>query len=774
MPEEKIDNRILPCVALRANCPLPNNKIRFDVGRTKSVEAIIACEKEFHKEIILVVQKDIKVEDPKLNDIQPYGVFGKLDFKLRKDEEGIYRVLVNTTKRVKITNLLNDGPFSAVSYEEVDDTITNQDEVQATMNLITHEVNTKGKQLLEDSDLNDLKKITTPIEYSNFLMYHLQVASDSDKYNFLSNLDFAKRLKLLLLTIKKHTLINELEKKISKDVEESLMQNQKEYFLREKIRAIQDELGDRTTREDDAEKFKKRMEEAQMPEDIKQHLTDEINRYLATSAMSQEANIIRNYLDFATSLPWSKMTIDCSDIKKVEKVLNKNHYGLKKPKERILEYLSVQIKAKKNPQTIICLVGPPGVGKTSLAFSIAEALERKFVKQSLGGIRDEAEIRGHRKTYVGAMPGRILKGMQSAGTMNPVFLLDEIDKISASYMGDPASALLEVLDPEQNFRFSDNYLEESYDLSKVMFITTANYLENIPEPLRDRMEIIYLSSYSEHEKVHIAREHLIPKVLKEHGLEKNELVIPDEIIYYIIRYYTREAGVRELDRLLASIARKSIKEQLEKKTTSAEIDKKIVNKYLGKEIFSHNIIDETDEYGIVTGLAYTQYGGDTLKIEATCYPGKGGLNITGKLGEVMKESVATAFSYIKSIAQSHKINQDIFTTNDFHIHVPEGAVPKDGPSAGITLATAIYSLVTKSKVNRMVGMTGEITLRGTILPIGGLKEKAIAAHRSGLKKILIPIENKKDLDDIPSEVKKELEIIAVKSLDEVLKHALVK
>lgn len=773
MPDEKMTNtQILPCIALRTNCPLPNNVVRFDVGRHKSVEAVMACEKEFNKEIILVFQRDLKVEEPKLNDIYPYGVLGTFNFKIKKDDT--YRVMVKTTKRVKILNLLNDGLYTAVNYEDSDDIITNADEVTATMNLITSEVNAKGSSFMDDNSLNELKKLVNPIEYSNYLMYNLSIAKENEKYQFLETLDFAKRLKQLLLLIKKHTMISDLEKKISKDVEETMMQNQKEYFLREKIRAIQDELGDSSTREDDADKFRKRIKEAKMPKNIEEHLEEEINRYLATSSMSQEANVIRNYIDFATLLPWSKMTIDSSDIKKVEKVLNKNHYGLKKPKERILEYLSVQIKAKKNPRTIICLVGPPGVGKTSLAFSIAEALERKFVKQSLGGIMDEAEIRGHRRTYVGAMPGRILKGMQEAGTVNPVFLLDEIDKMNSSRMGDPASAMLEVLDPEQNFRFSDNYLELPYDLSHVMFITTANYIENIPEPLRDRMEIIYLSSYSEHEKVHIAREHLMAKVLKEHGLTKDELIISDEMIYYIIRYYTREAGVRELERLLASIARKMVKEQLEKKLTTLEVDKKIINKYLGKEIFTHNIIDETDEYGIVTGLAYTQYGGDTLKVEATCYPGKGGLNITGKLGEVMKESVATAFSYIKSIAVSHGIDQAIFTNNDFHIHVPEGAVPKDGPSAGITLATAIYSLITKSKVNRMVGMTGEITLRGTILPIGGLKEKAIAAHRSGLKKILIPIENKKDLDEIPNEVKKELEIIPVKTLDQVFKEALIK
>jgi ATP-dependent Lon protease len=485
-----------------------------------------------------------------------------------------------------------------------------------------------------------------------------------------------------------------------------------------------------------------------------------------------ESSIIKSYLDLLVDLPWHKSSKDNYDLKKVQQKLDENHYALEKVKDRIIEYLAVKIMTKRNPQTILCLAGPPGVGKTSLAISIAEALNRKFVKQSLGGVRDESEIRGHRRTYIGAMPGRIIKGMKDAKTMNPVFLLDEIDKMSSDFKGDPASAMLEVLDPEQNANFSDHYLEEPYDLSQVLFITTANYLENVPAPLRDRMEIVELSSYTEHEKYQIARRHLIKKQLKAHGLKEKDFKISDEAIYHIIQHYTREAGVRELNRYIGALIRKGIKDILLKKITTIDIDNKSLEAYVGKPKYTHNLADKKEQIGVATGLAYTAFGGDTLPVEVTYYQGKGQLVLTGKLGDVMKESAQTALSFVKSNAKNLNLDPALFEENDFHIHVPEGAVPKDGPSAGITIATAIVSAATQKFVRKEVGMTGEITLRGHVLPIGGLREKSIAAHRSGLKTILIPKQNQKDIDDIPEEVRSALEIITVENVNEVFKIAL--
>ena len=533
------------------------------------------------------------------------------------------------------------------------------------------------------------------------------------------------------------------------------------------MKAIQNELGDRAKREEDMERLRKQIGEAGMPKEIEAHALSELSRLQSTSSFMAEANVIQNYLEFIVKLPWYKTSEDRNDLSEVKKILDANHYGLDKVKDRIIEYLSVKIKTNKNPQTILCLVGPPGVGKTSLGISIAEALGRKFVKHSLGGVKDESEIRGHRRTYVGAMPGRILKSMEQAQTVNPVFLLDEIDKLSSDYKGDPASAMLEVLDPEQNSKFSDHYLEVPYDLSQVLFITTANYLENIPAPLRDRMEIVQLTSYTEIEKQQIARNHLLKEQLEAHGITEAEFSITDEAILEIIQYYTREAGVRELARHLGSLIRKAIKKILLEKVEKVEITNKNLEEYLGKHKFIHNLADKKSQVGVVTGLAYTAYGGDTLPVEVTYYKGKGNLVLTGKLGDVMKESAQTALSYIKSKAEEYKIDPNLFLENDFHIHVPEGAIPKDGPSAGITIATAIYSAVTNKLVRNDVGMTGEVTLRGLVLPIGGLKEKSIAADRSGLKTIIIPKENESDIDEIPEEVKAKLEIVLVSEVNEV-------
>ena len=572
---------------------------------------------------------------------------------------------------------------------------------------------------------------------------------------------------MLLEDVAKQKMVSELEQHINEEVKKSIDESQKEYYLREKMRAIQNELGDKARKEDEVDELRDKILKAKMPKEIEEKALQELARYSSTPPAMAESGIIKTYLDFLVALPWKKASKDSNDLNKVQAKLDKNHYGLSSVKDRIIEYLAVKIKTRRNPQTILCLVGPPGVGKTSLAISIADALGRKFVKQSLGGVRDESEIRGHRRTYIGALPGRILNGMKSAGTVNPVFLLDEIDKMSSDYKGDPASAMLEVLDPEQNAKFSDHYLEENYDLSQVLFITTANYLENIPAPLRDRMEIVELSSYTEYEKFNIATNHLIEKQLKAHGITRKEFSITDETLYYIIRHYTREAGVRELNRFIGTLIRKGIKEILMDKKTNIDVTLQNVEHYIGKPRFSHNLADVKDQIGVATGLAYTQFGGDTLSIEVTFYKGKGALSLTGKLGDVMKESAITALSYVKANAEKYQVDPAFFDNHDIHVHVPEGATPKDGPSAGITITTAILSAVSNKKIRKDVGMTGEMTLRGYVLPIGGLREKSIAAHRSGLKTIIIPKENEKDIEEIPTEVKNAIKIIPVSNITEV-------
>ena len=560
---------------------------------------------------------------------------------------------------------------------------------------------------------------------------------------------------------------------IENEVRKSISESQKEYYLREKMKVIQDELGEKAKKETDIEELRKKILAAKMPKSMEEKALAELNRYASLSVASGESAIIRTYLDFVIALPWSKESKDTNDIKKAKAQLDRDHYGLENVKERILEYLAVRIMTKKNPQAILCFVGPPGVGKTSLARSIAAALNKQFVKHSLGGVKDEAEIRGHRRTYLGALPGRILQGMKRAGVANPVFLLDEIDKLSSDYKGDPASALLEVLDSEQNKYFSDHYLEEPYDLSRVFFITTANYLENIPPALRDRLEIVELSSYTEFEKFEIAKRHLISKQLVNHGLENKRFELEDEALWEVIRRYTKEAGVRELERNIGTLIRRAIKKILMDKVDCVTITKDNLFEWLGKPKYDYMKIDTVDQVGVVTGLAYTQFGGDTLPVEVTYYKGEGKLVLTGKLGEVMRESAQAALSYVKSNAEKFGINPDLFKTNDIHIHVPEGAVPKDGPSAGVTIATAIISAFSNRLVRHSVGMTGEITLRGRVLPIGGVREKAIAAHRSGLNKILIPKENLKDLDDIPESVRASLEIVSVETIDDVIGNALL-
>lgn len=594
-----------------------------------------------------------------------------------------------------------------------------------------------------------------------------------DKQEVLETVDVKKRLNRVISLIHNEKEVLEIEKKIGQRVKRSMERTQKEYYLREQMKAIQKELGDKEGKTGEVSSLMSKIEESSMPDSVRETALKELNRYEKIPSSSAESSVIRNYIDWLIGLPWGIYTEDRLDLKLASEILDDEHHGLEKVKERVLEYLAVQKLTNSLKGPILCLAGPPGVGKTSLAKSIAKSLDRKFIRISLGGVRDESEIRGHRRTYVGAMPGRIIRGMSKAGTMNPVFLLDEIDKMSSDFRGDPSSAMLEVLDPEQNHNFSDHYIEETFDLSQVLFIATANNLATIPGPLRDRMEIITIAGYTEVEKAEIVKDHLLPKQLKEHGLKKGNLQLRETAIYDTIRYYTREAGVRGLERQLAAICRKAARAIVAEDRKRITVTEKNLSEFLGKRLYRYGQAETTDQVGVVTGLAYTTVGGDTLSIEVSLSPGKGKLLLTGKLGDVMRESAQAAFSYIRSKADELNIDPNFNEKHDIHIHVPEGAVPKDGPSAGITIATALVSALTGRPVSKEVGMTGEITLRGRVLPIGGLKEKALGAHRAGLKTIILPKDNEKDIDDIPESVREGLTFIPVSHLDEVLEKALV-
>ena len=758
---------MLPAIAIRGIVPLPSNEFKIEVGRSNSVMALDAAEKMYGGNIVLLVQKDGSTDVNK-DDIQPIGVLAKITLKL-KLPSGNYRVKFKISNRVSITEYASEDPYFVVNYEKLFSILDNDNMEEALAKNVENELLNNQSILASSNEVLKLLQDKANLDVlTDVIAYQLKLSSNQSKYRYLEELSVSKRLNMILEDIEREKQIVEIENKINKDVKKSIDDSQKEYYLREKMKAIQNELGDKARQEEDVETLRKAIEDAHLPENVYKKAMDELQKYASTSNQMAESGIIRSYLDWIIKLPWYKASEDNQDLADVAKKLDKNHYGLKKVKDRIIEYLAVKMMTGKNPSTILCFAGPPGVGKTSLARSISEALGRKFVKQSLGGVRDESEIRGHRRTYLGALPGRILKGMKDAGTVNPVFLLDEIDKMTADYRGDPAAAMLEVLDPEQNKFFSDNYLEEPYDLSQVMFITTANDLSNIPGPLRDRMEIIELSSYTEIEKFNIGTKYLFERNLEEHGLKADQLTIDDDVYYAIIRNYTREAGVRELNRMIATICRKTVKNILIDKVKDVHVTKDNLTDFLGKIRFMDSQNRGKNQVGIVTGLAWTQFGGDTLDIEVTLYPGKGGLLLTGKLGDVMKESAQAAFSYVKSHAKEYDIDSTIFEKNDIHIHVPEGAVPKDGPSAGVTLTTALVSALSNKPVDCHIGMTGEITLRGAVLPIGGLREKSIAALRNGLKKIFIPKDNEIDIDEIPEEVKAKLEIQPVSHISEIL------
>ncbi|MFA5542281.1 MAG: endopeptidase La [Bacilli bacterium] len=767
---QTIVQETLPAIIVRGLIPLPNNEIRLDVGKIENQKAVKAA-LDKSKYIVLLVQKHLSVENPKPNDINTVGVVAKIIYNM--DATQVHKLKVVGITRCEVLEYVSMTPYYTVSFVTKPSENENVNDEIAFVRLLIDELDANGQKLfVNNPDL--ISKVTggvTADVLTDLLAYNLQLDFNS-KMKYLNTFNVSERLKFILQDIKREKYIQTIEASIDNEVKKVISENQKEYYLREKMKVIQDELGDKAKKETEIDELRKKILEANMPKDIEEKALTELARYSSLSSASGENAISRTYLDFLIALPWSNESVDTTDIRKAKEQLDKDHYGLEKVKDRILEYLAVRIMTKKNPQAILCLVGPPGVGKTSLARSVATSLNKQFVKQSLGGVKDESEIRGHRRTYLGALPGRILQGMKKAKVTNPVFLLDEIDKLSSDYKGDPASAMLEVLDSEQNKYFSDHYLEEPYDLSKVFFIATANYLENIPAALRDRLEIVELSSYTEYEKYEIARGHLINKQLDIHGLARADFILSDEALLEIIRNYTKEAGVRELERHIGTLIRRAIKTILMDKIEKVNITKDNLEEWLGKPKFTYNRVDKVNQIGVVTGLAYTAFGGDTLPIEVTYYKGEGRLVLTGKLGDVMKESAQAALSFVKSNSDKLAIESDLFKKNDIHIHVPEGAVPKDGPSAGVAIATAIASAFSHKYVNRLVGMTGEITLRGRVLPIGGLREKAIAAHRSGLIKIIIPKDNQKDIEDIPTSVRESLEIIMAETFDEVIKHAL--
>lgn len=767
----KSDTITIPLLPLRGLLVYPTMVIHLDVGRQKSIQAL---EKVMmgDQHIFLAAQKEVSVDQPTVDDIYQIGTYSKIK-QMLKLPNGTIRVLVEGLKRGKIQGFTKTDRYFEVNIELLEDEAENDLEEEALMrmvlNLFEQYVNLTNK--ISAETFASVQDITEPGRLADVIASHLTLKVP-DKQKILDTVNVKERLNLLISILNNEKKVLDLEKKIGQRVKKSMEKTQKEYYLREQMKAIQKELGEKESKFDEIAELKEKIESIGMPEHVKKTALKELDRYEKIPTSSAESAVVRNYIDWLIQLPWTKAMEDKLDISHAEKVLNEDHYGLTKVKERVLEFLAVQQLTKSLKGPILCLAGPPGVGKTSLARSIARALNRKFVRVSLGGVRDEAEIRGHRRTYVGAMPGRIIQGMKKAGTINPVFLLDEIDKMASDFRGDPASALLEVLDPEQNQTFSDHYIEEPYDLSKVMFITTANNIGAIPGPLLDRMEVIRIAGYTEIEKLHIAKDYLIPRQLKEHGLEKGMLQIRENAIIKLIREYTREAGVRNLERQIASICRKAAKQIITENKKRIVITENTLHQFIGKPLFRYGQAEEKDLVGAATGLAYTPSGGDTLIIEVAVYPGKGKLILTGSLGDVMKESAQAAFSYIRSRAEQLEIPADFHEKNDIHIHVPEGATPKDGPSAGITIATALISALTGIPVKKEVGMTGEITLRGRVLPIGGLKEKSLSAHRAGLKTVLFPKENEKDLDDIPESVRADLSFIPVSHLDEVLDYAL--
>ena len=758
-----------PLICTRGIIVFPNQEIVFDVGRSASIAAITAAKNLHDSFVVLLSQKDIMVEAVSVDNMYNFGSLCHIEF-IRKEKD-LYKVKVKSLARANINSITFDGSMYLANISVVDSYVTDKEEESIEVKNVIKECQMIFSELPNlPKDLFSQLTSTVDGEVLSDNLGQFYPMELSSRQAILEQLDVNKRLILILQQFQLTRELKKIEDEISEKVKDSINDNQKEYYLREKLRAIKEELNEDDG--DDSDSLLDQFMNNPYPDNIKEKAKEEIKRLEMMPSISSEASVIRSYLDFLSKVPYWQESQDNCDIKSIKEILDQDHYGIKKVKERILEYIAVKNMTGSLKAPILCLYGPPGVGKTSLAKSIARALNRKFVKISLGGVKDEAEIRGHRRTYLGSMPGRIIQGMKKATTINPVFLIDELDKMGMDYKGDPASAMLEVLDPEQNTMFSDNYLEEPYDLSKVMFIATANDISTIPAALRDRLEIIEMNSYTEEEKVHIAKEHLLAKELEANGLKASQFKLKEEEILYIIRYYTREAGVRQLQRCISNLCRKVVLDISQNDKKSVRITKKLINEYLGKEIYEFGRKEENDQVGIVTGLAYTQFGGDILPIEVTTYHGSGKLVVTGNLGDVMKESATIAVGYVKANSAKFNIAEDFFDKHDLQIHVPEGAVPKDGPSAGITLTTAIISSLTNRAVSNDLAMTGEVTLRGNVLAIGGLREKTMAAYRSNIHNIIIPHSNLKDLDEVEDVVKQNIKFIDVKTMDDVVKHAL--
>lgn len=765
--------REIPMLPLRGVLVFPYTVIHLDVGRKKSINAIEQAMLE-NKEIFLATQKEAQTDEPGEDDIYSVGTVAEVR-QILKMPGGTMRVLVEGLHRAEVSDYLSHDPYMKVVVEEWREYPTEKTpELEALMRTLVaqFEQYVRISKKIPPETVVSVVAIEEPGRLADVIASHLSLRIN-EKQKILEAGDISKRLDYLCELLAKEMEVLELERKINIRVRKQMEKTQKEYYLREQMKAIQKELGDKDERAAEVEELKANIEKANLPKEAREKAYKELERLEKMPPMVAEAVVVRNYLDWILSLPWSIETRDRLDLKVAENILEEDHYGLEKPKERILEYLAIRKLAKKMKGPILCLVGPPGVGKTSLGKSVARSLGRKFVRMSLGGVRDEAEIRGHRRTYVGSMPGRVLHSMKTAGSRNPVFLLDEIDKMTMDFRGDPASALLEVLDPEQNYTFSDHYLELPFDLSKVMFITTANTVHNIPRPLLDRMEVIEISGYTEEDKVHIATDYLVPKQITEHGLKESNISFTEGAIRKIIREYTREAGVRNLEREIASVCRKVARQVVENKDTTISVTGNSIPKFLGAERFRYGVAEKESQVGVATGLAWTESGGDILSIEVALLHGKGNLMLTGKLGDVMKESAQAALTYVRSRAEELGIDSEIQEKYDVHLHVPEGAIPKDGPSAGITIATSLASAMSGRPVRNNIAMTGEITLRGRVLPIGGLKEKVLAAHRAGINTIIMPADNKKDLADIPNNVKKKMRFVMVDHMDKVLAETLI-
>lgn len=764
----------LPMVALRGMTIMPEMVVHFDVSREKSIAAIQEAMAGDQK-IFLVAQKSIETDDPTQEDVYEVGTVGTIK-QIMKLPKHIVRVLVSGETRGILKQLQQDTPYLQAEVEVIDESdLVIQDDLNGEamarslkdtfLDYAARNGKMSKEAVAEILEIKSLKKLVDEIA-ANTPFYYV------DQQEILGKVDFWERYETLAFKLVNEVQIMDIKDELQQKVKERVDKHQKEYILREQLKLIREELGDDSTLSD-AEEFEKAAKNLKAPKEVNEKLKKEISRFKSSLNSPAESGVIRTYIETLLEMPWDKAGKDNQDIKYAEEVLEADHYGLEQVKERILEFLAVRSLTKKGESPILCLVGPPGTGKTSIARSLAKALKKPYVRISLGGVRDEAEIRGHRKTYVGAMPGRIANGIRQAGVKNPLMLLDEIDKVSTDYKGDTFSALLEVLDSEQNYKFRDHYLEVPLDLSEVLFIATANSLQTIPRPLLDRMEVIEVTSYTENEKLHIATEHLIPKQLEKNGLKKEQLKISKNAVWKIASNYTKEAGVRQLEREIGNICRKAAKEILTTGKKSVTITEKNLFKYLGKEKFMYQMANAADEIGIVRGLAWTSVGGDTLQIEVNVMPGKGEIMLTGQLGDVMKESARTGISYIRSVSRDYQIADDFFEKHDIHVHIPEGAVPKDGPSAGITMATAMLSAITEQKVRADIAMTGEVTLRGRVLPIGGLKEKLLAAKNAGIKTVLVPKKNLADVEELSQEITKGLEILPVEHMEEVLKAAFV-